>query len=184
MLALFWYSPVPYWRTSNRDGQPGFFLSGDTYDELAWDLVEQFFDGFMTTEPFKPMAWAAGLMGSSDFDPSLSRVNAYKERRFSDAWWNDQIKRFDSYFLNSPASSLYAGKSYFREQISEGDLLGYYLTIMISKYYGKHHGIPEWPGDSESTLEFFEKHTYLKWIPTDSLETMEKVMTGDLRSFW
>jgi hypothetical protein len=186
MLALFWYSPIPHYALPNRDGQPAFFLEGETFEDLAWDLVEQFFEGFMTQDVIhiatpQPVS-GPFLMDGADFVPSITKLNRYHEERFSEAWWDRHQWALVEFLGQGRLGEMAIAN--FREICPPRALLAIYLSVMIGRYYAQFHGFPEAPLDARVAIEWFAANNYLKWLPTQDSQAMSAIMAGDLRVLW
>lgn len=186
MIALFWYMPIPR-RGSSRDGQPAFFLDGETPEEMAWDLVEMFFDGFATQDVLRGLATqglgsgAGFLMDASEYDPNLLRTQRYHEQRFTDDWW----RKKEWLLLDMLGGKGMANASFskFQRLFLKDTLLMIHLSVMIGRYYSSHHGYPEDPMTAEVALNYFEEHGYLKRIP-EAGPDRQRILAGDLRPLW
>lgn len=164
MLAFFEYHNVPRYVGTTGPGANGFILSGDTYDELAWDLVEQFMDSPITENTtFRGGSVGVGfIVDALDLKPNLMKAMRYHEARFTDEWWKRQEWQVVDFVGGSHANEMSVAD--FRRLFTEDMLLRMYLISIIGRFYAKHHGIPSSPLTTEVALLWFHELGYLTWL--------------------
>lgn len=179
MLAVLQTSPVPFWsRYGQTDGVHfGHVLTGDTHEELAWDMVEQYFD-----DPMGPSEFGGGspggavmILSADSIEPNLTRAMAYKAQRFSEAWWESQRMRMLGFLGGGYVAELSVAE--FRRMFSERTLLAIYLSVMIGRGFAMHHGMPRRPLDAEVALDYLAENHYLHWLDETNPNALLEITT-------
>lgn len=179
MLAVFKTSPVPFWSPYGRhDGVPfGHVLTGDTHAELAWDMVEQFFDNPMGPSDFGGGATGAIMIMSAEaIEPNLTRSLDNKAQRFGEGWWEAQRIRMLAFFGSGYVAEL--APADFRRLFPPEALLAIYLTVLIGRHFAKSHGMPRRPLDAEVALAYLAEHHYLFWLDELDPHALRDLVAG------